>query len=179
MTRQLDKKWRIIMGGGWLCLLLMGAGGCGGSLSYNLPGYAQLTIILRVQDVEGNPIGNARVYVDGERDEWTTASEFWPLSGTEYPLAWQGFLHNWLSEAYSLPQTQQPVRFDIAVRKMGWSTDLSLVQMPDVTAEHYFIRDVMTLYPEGAAPQPPVIHQAEVLAAPKAKAAVAFSASTP
>jgi len=147
--------------------IVVALGGCAGMgfEEIKIPDFPQLTLILRVQDPAGDPIGNARVFVDGHWDEWTTNGFFEPL-GADFPAAWVGFPANWVSEEYQItdPIGSGPARFDIAVRKVGWTSDLTIVELADTNAHRYFVRDTMTLYPEGGGPQPPVLHYAEVIA---------------
>jgi len=135
-----------------------------------------LTLILRVQDADGSAIGNAQVFVDGRRDDWRTDSDFSPL-GAGFPTSWQDFLVNWVSDAWAVYDDGIPTthHFDLAVRKVGWTEDVSIVNIPDSNADHFFVRDVMILYPEGSGGAPPDLHYAEVLAdyGPAAAAAAA------
>lgn len=152
--------------------ILTGCGGMDyGPDSPGYPQYRQLTLILAVQDPDGQPIANARVYVDGERDEWTTEDTFERL-GPGFPHAWQDLLANWSSDFYQLIEDtpSDHVRFDLAVRKVGWGEDVSIVEIDDPTADHVFVRDVMTLYPggSGTSPEP---HYAEVIYASATPAA--------
>ncbi|MBU0607984.1 MAG: hypothetical protein KKI08_08845 [Armatimonadetes bacterium] len=144
--------------------LLAGCAGLGPE--FVLPPELRLTLILRVQDLTGAPIGNVRVFVDGEPAEWRTDDTFEPL-GVGFPEAWQSFEVNWVSESYAifLEGAVAPVNMDLAVRKVGWTDDLSLVRINDLSPEHLFVRDTMTLYPAGSGPEP-VLHYAEIVAGP-------------
>ena len=123
-----------------------------------------------MQDPDGNPVAHARVFVDGERDDWLTEEGFEPL-GTDVPVAWQGWLANWVSDTYDIIEDTpgEAVHFDIAARKTGWGEGVSIVQIDAPTADEYFVRATITLYPGGVGsdPQP---HYAEILAADAAAA---------
>ncbi|MEN6544591.1 MAG: hypothetical protein ABFE07_00960 [Armatimonadia bacterium] len=127
--------------------------GCGGSYAPgdpNYPDYRTLTLGLRVQDPDGNPIANARVFVDGDRYDWPTQETFEPL-GTDFPAAWQGWLANWSSSTDFFEDTPgEPIHFDIAVRKTGWGEGVSIVHIESPTSQYYVVRAVITLYPGGA-----------------------------
>jgi hypothetical protein len=149
--------------------LIIALSGCGGTSMDEIMGdlrEQRLVLILRVQDPDGNPIGNAQVFVDGRRDDWRTDSEFLPL-GEDFPAAWQDFLCNWVSEGWSMYyEDGDPLggRLDLAVRKVGWDEGLTIVLIPDTDVDRFFVRDTITLYPEGSGGNPPNPQYAEVLA---------------
>ncbi len=150
-------------------------GGCGGSVS--IPGgdlvETALTMVLRVQDADGNPIGDARVYVDGDRDDVATDPEFWTLDGS-FPAAWRGATANWYSDRWALygdSTTPRGGRVELVVRKFGWTAGLTIAVIPDTPDTHFWIRDTITLYPSGSVVPDPSPQYAEVLAAPRVTAA--------
>ena len=135
--------------------------GCGGGADFgpgdpDNPNYRTLTLCLRVQDPDGNPIANARVYVDGHRFDWPTQETLEPL-GSDFPVAWQGWLANWSSSTDVFEDTPgEPIHFDIAVRKTGWGEGVSIVHIEAPTGLYYVVRDTVTLYPGGTngSPEP-------------------------
>jgi hypothetical protein len=163
-----------------LTAMLAALSGCGGGATDVDDGLGdlreqRLTLILRVQDADDNPIGNAQVFVDGRRDDWRTDSEFSRL-GEGFPPAWQDFLCNWVSEGWSMyyePGDPLGGRLDLAVRKVGWDEGLTIVIIPDTDVNRFFVRDTITLYPEGSGQNPPEPQYAEVLADPDYVAAAA------
>ncbi|MEN6305586.1 MAG: hypothetical protein ABFD96_22880 [Armatimonadia bacterium] len=139
-----------------ILVLLSGCGGSYGPGDSNYPDYRTLTLALRVQDPDGNPIANARVFVDGDRYDWPTQETFEPL-GTDFPAAWQGWLANWSSSTDFFEDTPgEPIHFDIAVRKTGWGEGVSIVHIESPTSRYYVVRDTITLYPGGTngSPEP-------------------------
>jgi hypothetical protein len=139
-------------------LLVVGlVAGCGGSDidddgGYNpgdaaYPQYKDLTLVLRVVDGVGNPVGGARVWVDEVRDPTATESVFRPL-GSGYPAAWQGWLANWTSDAYRVVMNYRgdQDQFEIRVGKSGYSQDSTLVRVYDREPNHIFVRDTMVLH---------------------------------
>lgn len=143
--------------------------GCGGGFAPGDPDYPEetrLTLALRAQDPDGNPIANARVYVDGDRDDWLTEEAFEPLD-TEFPQQWRGWLANWVDNTRAIfdPTPGEPIHFDIAVRKTGWGEGVTVVHIASASARHYYARDTITLYPGGADGNP-AVEYAEVFPAP-------------
>lgn len=164
------------------CLLLMGLilpfavllGGCGGDLfdggyDPDYPRYKELTLILRVQNGQGEPLGGANVYVDGMEDENRTDFLFYAL-GAGYPEQWRGWLANWTSDAYEAVMDYPGDRdqFQIRVEKDGYTHDTTLVKISDDEPRHIFIRDIMTLYriTDVSAQTARAPHEAQVLPAP-------------
>jgi hypothetical protein len=152
-------------------------GGCAGSV--DIPGTDLLEIglsmVLRVQDAAGNAIGDARIYVDGSRDNLFTDPDFWGL-GAGFPAGWQGFQANWFSDRWSLygdDPSQRGGRVELVVRKLGWTSGLTIAIIPDSPDEHFWVRDVITLFPEGSVGPDPNPQYAEVLAGPKMTPAAA------
>jgi len=146
--------------------------GCGGSGVYD-GGDGDLveiglTMVLRVQDADGNAIGDARVYVDGDRDDLYTDSEYWTLDEA-FPAAWQDFEANWFSDRWALygdAAAPRGGRIELVVRKLGWTDGLTIAVIPDSPDEHFWVRDTITLYPSGSGDAEPTPQYAEVLAAP-------------
>lgn len=155
----------IISRRGWLVLIglagalaLVALGGCGGTdiddddgydPGYpDYPRYTNLTLILRVVDPDGYPIGDASVYVDGELDDEETDWEFHPL-GSGYPYDWQGWLANWTSDDYRVVLNYPGDRdeFNIEVRKNGYYSDYTTVEISDYEPDEIFVRDVLVLVP--------------------------------
>lgn len=160
----------------WLSLPFLLAG-CAGSLDIPVGDLGEITLslILRVQDADGNPIGDARVLVDGSRDDLFTDPDFWAL-GAGFPEAWQGFLANWFSDRWALYDDTVPARggrVELVVRKVGWTDGLTIAVIPDSPPEHFWVRDVITLYPTGSVGPAPNPQYAEVLADPQVAAAAA------
>lgn len=144
--------------------LVIMLGGCGGmATDTTIPdvGERRMFLALRVQDAAGNPIGGVRVFVDGRRDEFRTEWQFEPL-GSGWPASWQGWQANWTSQQWSLYGPREPERLDIAVSKVGWTEDVTVVDIEDPSFDQYFIRDTMTLFPESSGQTAPP-HEAEVV----------------
>lgn len=150
--------------------LVWALGGCGG-MGYDAEEfdsqYPDLTFALRVEDPDGKPIGGARVFVDGERDDWWTESEFESV-GSGFSAAWRGFETNWIRENYQIYSAigSGKLRFDVAVRKAGWTDAVIIVQIEELTAQRYHVRGVLTMYPAGGGPADPPLQYAEVVEAP-------------
>lgn len=147
-------------------VVLSGCGGSGTALPDTHLLETPLSMVLRVQDADGNAIGDARVYVDGDRDDAYTDPEFWAL-GVGDPAAWAGFAANWFSDRWALffgDAEPRGGRVELVVRKLGWTTGLTIAVIPDTPDEHFWVRDTITLYPEGSVLPGPTPQYAEVLA---------------
>ena len=150
--------------------VLVASGGCGG-MDYDPDEfdsqYPDLTFALRIQDPDGNAIGSVRVWVDGERDYWWSEADYEAL-GSVFPSSWRGYMVNWVNKNYQIlsPIGSGPTRFDLAVRKTGWTEAVTVVQIDETNAQHYFVRDVLTLYPAGGGPANPPLQYAEVVEGP-------------
>jgi hypothetical protein len=136
-------------------------GGCGGTIDDDngldlgdpgYPIYKDLTIILCVQDPNGWPVGGATVFVDGAEALNETEDEYQRL-GDGYPVAWIGWLANWVSDYYQVVMNYagDVDEFVITATRDGWTEDTSLVQIFDYEPDHIFIRDTMTIAPFGGA----------------------------
>jgi len=112
----------------------------------DFPQYRNLTIILRVIDQDGDPVGGASVWVDGQEAIETTENELRPL-GSGYPREWQGWLANWVSCGYRLVinYPNDSDEFDIRVGKTGYWADETSVVISDWEPDEIFVRDVMVL----------------------------------
>lgn len=112
------------------------------------PQYKDLTLILRVQQPGGWPIGGATVIIDGEADTQRTDAELHPL-GSGYPYAWLGWKCNWVSDDYQVVMNYEGDQdaFEIRVHKDGYVDDSTIVRIYDEEPSHIFIRDKMILYP--------------------------------
>ena len=110
----------------------------------DFPQYRNLTIILRVIDQDGDPVGGASVWVDGQEAIETTENELRPL-GSGYPREWQGWLANWVSDGYRvvINYPNDSDEFDIWVGKTGYWADETSVVISDW--EPTFHPDVMVL----------------------------------
>lgn len=145
------------------------AGGCGGGTDYYHSDYPQskyLTLIMRVQNPAGDPVGGATIIVDGENDPQLTDPQFHPL-GSGYPDEWQGWLANWVSDQYSVVMNFEgdSDQFEIRAHKDGWLDDYTTVLVDDSEPSDIFIRDTLTL--RHVAPAAAVApHFAEVVPAP-------------
>lgn len=160
-----------------LLLTVFALGGCGGGYidddyyhEDDYPRYTDLTLILRVQTPNGNPLGGATVWIDGDRDDHRTDSEFHPLADG-YPRDWWGWLANWVSDEYSVVMSYpgDADEFEMRVSKPGFTADRSTVVVEDWEPDHIFIRDVMTLRRETdtTAPAASEPHRAEVIPGPR------------
>lgn len=135
----------------------------------DFPQYRNLTIILRVIDQDGDPVGGASVWVDGEEAIETSEDELRPL-GTGFPREWRGWLANWVSDDYRvvINYPGDTDEFDIEVGKTGYWSDETSVVISDWEPDEIFIRDVMVLerqygWVASASAREP--HQAEVTGA--------------
>jgi hypothetical protein len=135
----------------------------------DFPQYRNLTIILRIVDQDGNPVGGASVWVDGEEAQEMSDNLLHPL-GAGYPRDWQGWLANWVSDDYrvviNFPGDTD--EFAIEVGKQGYWADETRVTVSDWEPDEIFIRDVMVLEEQNgwltsaSADEP---HNAEVIGA--------------
>ncbi|MFO7946589.1 MAG: hypothetical protein R6V19_07235 [Armatimonadota bacterium] len=142
--------------------------GCGGSDiddddgyssgEYGYPQYKNLTIILRVVDPEGVPIGGASVWVDEHEDDETTDRRLHPL-GDGYPRSWRGWLANWTSDDYRVVMNYSGDQdtFTIAAGKHGYWSDETRVAIGDWEPDEIFVRDELVLVPKTG-----VVYQAQV-----------------
>lgn len=136
---------------------LIALGGCGGGQidddngydpgDEDYPQYKDLTLILKVRNSAGKPLGGATVLIDEEEDGTLTDLQFHPL-GDGYPTAWLGWLCNWTSDDYQVVMNYYGDQdsFEIRVHKDGWTDDSTIVRVDDDEPEHIFIRDTMILY---------------------------------
>lgn len=153
-----------------ILLALVLAGGCGGGFDFAdfETEYPEISFVLRIQDPDGNAIGNARLWVDGDRDDWLSEAFYWTI-GVGFPQAWAGFQANWIREDYQIYQRigDGGLRFGVTATKSGWSDASTVIDIPDLTAQQYFARDTLTMYPVGDEPpvNPPA-RFAEVVEAP-------------
>ena len=171
--------WRVVL------ILLLGAtmvllNGCGGSDiddddGYDpgdpeFPQYKDLTLILRVVDPDGDPVGGASVWVDGSEDDRKTDAQLHPLSDG-YPRQWRGWLANWTSDDYRLVINYRGDRdtFIIEAGKRGYWSDSTRVVISDYEPDEIFVRDVLVLKPKSGWLGPAQIEdepkQAEIVAA--------------
>lgn len=137
-------------------LAVLGLVGCGGTIDDDngydghhpgYPRYIDLVLILRVQNASGYPVGDASVYVDDDLASNETDDVYHPL-GEGYPVAWVGWLANWVNEDYQVVMNDygDEDQFEIRVTKSGWTEDRSLVTIHDYEPDQVFIRDTMTLH---------------------------------
>lgn len=130
-------------------LIVAGCGGSGGD-EYDpwddYPQYRYLTLYLRVQDPDGDPVRGARVYINNDRVDGLTAGRWYEV-GLEGPEEWEGWLHNWAVEDF-------PVRIDhegqvrklrIKVSKPGWDTRYSTVYVRDADPDYMYVRIRFTM----------------------------------
>ncbi len=108
--------------------------------------YKDLTLVLRVQDPSGAPVGDATVTVAGGPDATLTAATYHRL-GASYPAEWVGWRANWASDSYQVVMNYpgDVDEFLISVTKDGWTTDRTVVQIFDYEPDHIYIRDTLTL----------------------------------
>ncbi len=141
---------------GLLVLSILFIGGCSGDGAYDdyywgpdtsrYPQYKDLSLVLRVVDTAGRPVQGASVWVGGRLDSRRTEGRLRPL-GDGYPVAWQGWLANWVSENYRAVIHRPGGRdeFQIRVTKVGYIADVTTVVIEDYEPNHIFVRDVMVL----------------------------------
>ncbi len=141
-----------------LALLIAAIAGCGGTDIddddgydpgyYDFPQYRNLTIILRVVDPAGYPIGGASVWVADHEDDQTTSTRLHPL-GDGYPRQWRGWLANWTSDDYRVVINYPGDRdeFTIEAGKRGYWSDRTRVSISDYEPDEIFVRDELVLVP--------------------------------
>ncbi len=130
-------------------LVLSGCGGSGDS-EYSpyddYPQYRYLTLYLRVQDVDGDPVRGARVYINDERVDGYTAGRWYEI-GAEGPVEWEGWPYNWAVEdlPVRIDRRGQVRRLRIEVVKSGWGTRRSTVYVRDSDPDYLFVRIRFTM----------------------------------
>lgn len=159
MYRLSKAYWLIGLMAILLALALTFVAGCGGSDiddddgydsgEYNYPQYKNLTIILRVVDPDGVPVGGASVWVDEKEADRTTDKKLHPL-GDGYPREWRGWLANWTNDDYRVVMNYSGDRdnFTIAAGKYGYWSDETHVSVADWEPDEIFVRDELVLVPK-------------------------------
>ena len=141
-----------------LALLIAAIAGCGGTdiddddgydPGYsNYPEHKNLTLILRVVDPDGRPVGGASVWVADHEDDYMTTSRLHPL-GDGYPRQWRGWLANWTSDEYRVVINYPGDRdeFTIEAGKQGYWSDETRVSISNYEPDEIFVRDELVLVP--------------------------------
>jgi len=134
----------------------------------NYPQYKNLTIVLRVVDPQGNPIGGASVWVADHEDDTTTDRRLHPLA-EGYPRKWQGWLANWASDDYRVVINYPGDRdeFTIEAGRAGYWSAQTRVSIADYEPDEIFVRDVLVL------PAKSTIYSAQTTEAGEAEAVAA------
>ncbi len=142
-----------------LALLIAAIAGCsGGDIDdddgydpgySNYPQHKNLTLILRVVDPDGRPVGGASVWVGDHEDDYMTTSRLRPL-GDGYPRQWRGWLANWTSDEYRVVINYPGDRdeFTVEAGKRGYWSDETRVSISDYEPDEIFVRDELVLVPK-------------------------------
>ena len=158
-----------------LALLIAAIAGCGGTdiddddgydPGYSdYPEYRNLTLILRVVDPSGRPVGDASVWVADHEDDHTTSSRLHPLADG-YPRQWRGWLANWTSDEYRVVINYPGDRdeFTVEAGKRGYWSDETRVSISDYEPDEIFVRDELVLVPKAT------IHSAQAPAQEESQA---------
>ncbi|MBC7286968.1 MAG: hypothetical protein H5T86_02780 [Armatimonadetes bacterium] len=119
------------------------------------PQYRYVTIYLRVQEPDGDPVRGAAVYIDGEPIDGLTAGRWYRIDD-DGPPEWQGWLHNWAVHdlAVRIDRRNQVRELDLEVAKDGWGSRSTTIRVRDSDPEHMYVRVKFTLGVDALAVQP-------------------------
>ncbi len=136
-------------------LLVAGCGGGGGSYYYgenDYPQYRYLSLYLRVEKPNGDPLGGATVTIEGEEVDGLTASR-WYQVGSEGPSSWRGWLYNWAVGDFQvlINREGQVKSLTVRVARDGWGADSAEVKVRDADPDRVYVRVIFVLGVDNAA----------------------------
>jgi hypothetical protein len=133
-------------------------GGCGSTYldddnGYNpgddgYPLYVNMTLVWKVIDPDGYPIGGVTMWLDGAESMYLTDPEFTPL-GNNYPYNWRGWLCNWISDEYRavINYHGDSDSFELRATKPGWTDASTILEVNEYDYPEVFIRGTLVMYP--------------------------------
>ena len=134
-------------------------GGCGGFTEiddgdyYTYPRTLWLTLVWKVIDADGNPIGGVTMDVDGDTSAYYSDPEFTVLD-RNYPWEWRGWLANWIStDEYEvdLAHRDDVQTITLTATKPGWTSASGDISFDRTDADYTYVRGTFMLSPADAA----------------------------
>ena len=140
-------------------LAVTGCGGGDDGCRWHYPQYRYLTLYLRVEKPNGDPLPGATVTIEGKEVNGLTAGR-WYAIGRDGPAEWRGWLHNWAVEDYRvrINRKGQVRTLTVHVFRDGWGWDAAEVEIADADPVYVYVRIIFVLGVTGSqGPQGPKI----------------------
>ena len=112
------------------------------------PRYHSMTIILHVEDLVGDALGEVTVWVDGVAQNARTSWQFISL-GNQYPPEWRGFLANWIFSGFTVAtyRADDLEKVTVVVTKPGYQSQGTVFYVADDLPSQVYARETFTMLP--------------------------------